>query len=442
MAARLAGRARLFASALAVLALTVPSAALQLDGNERERARQMLAAVKQLLRNHYHDRTYKGLDLDAHFKAVHDRLGTVRSHEQAHALIADALLALGDSHTYFIPPLNADEYDYGWAMQMVGNECFVVAVDPRSDAAAKGLKAGDRLLRIEAFNPTRENLWKLQYAYYMLSPRPSLPVVVQSPGEAPRVLQLATRISLGPKVIEVNLEGLDKLVRRERDARLHRSRVARAGDVAIWKLPAFDVEPSEMDHLVREAIKGAGALVLDLRGNGGGLVKSLEQLTRYFFDRDVKIADLAGRRSMKPLVAKKRKDPFTGRLVVLIDSASGSAAELFARTVQIEKRGVVIGDRSAGVVMQAQFHAGVLELIDTVIFYGVSVTDADLIMTDGKSLEGTGVMPDEVLLPTAADMAAGRDPVLTRAAAILGASVDPAAAGALFPVEWRDRPVK
>jgi len=58
-------------------------------------------------------------------------------------------------------------------------------------------------------------------------------------------------------------------------------------------------------------------------------------------------------------------------------------------------------------------------------------------MKDGKSLEHVGVVPDELLLPTAADLAAGRDPVLARAITLLGGSLDAAAAGKLFPVEWK-----
>lgn len=57
-------------------------------------------------------------------------------------------------------------------------------------------------------------------------------------------------------------------------------------------------------------------------------------------------------------------------------------------------------------------------------------------MKDGKSLEHTGAVPDEVVLPTAQDFAEGRDPALSRAAALAGVNIDPAAAGKLFPFKW------
>ena len=58
-------------------------------------------------------------------------------------------------------------------------------------------------------------------------------------------------------------------------------------------------------------------------------------------------------------------------------------------------------------------------------------------MTDGKTLEHLGVTPDEVKLPTAADLAAKRDPVLAYAISLLGGNVSSEKAGALFPIEWR-----
>lgn len=92
-------------------------------------------------------------------------------------------------------------------------------------------------------------------------------------------------------------------------------------------------------------------LVVDLRGNPGGAVECLQYLLGGVFDHEVKIADKIMRSKTTPMVTKSHHDPFTGKLIVLVDSGSSSGAELFARVVQIEKRGTVIGDRSSGLVL-------------------------------------------------------------------------------------------
>ena len=153
------------------------------------------------------------------------------------------------------------------------------------------------------------------------------------------------------------------------------------------------------------------------------------------FEKEVKIADRVGRKDTKPEIAKPIHNPFLGKLVVLVDARSASAAELFARIMQLEKRGVVIGDQTSGAVMEAK-HYSEQTGTDTTVYYGASITEWDLIMTDGKSLEHTGVTPDEVRLPSApAAIANGRDPVLAHAAETLGVKITSEDAGKAFPYE-------
>ena len=119
----------------------------------------------------------------------------------------------------------------------------------------------------------------------------------------------------------------------------------------------------------------------------------------------------------------------------MIDSRSASAAELFARVVQLEHRGTILGDQSSGSVMESRYYP-FAQGANTQIYYGASITDADIVMSDAKTLEHVGVVPDEMILPRPADLLSARDPVLARAARLAGVDLDPNA-GKLFPVEWR-----
>jgi C-terminal processing protease CtpA/Prc len=125
-----------------------------------------------------------------------------------------------------------------------------------------------------------------------------------------------------------------------------------------------------------------------------------------------------------------------GKLIVLVDQGSCSASEIFARVVQLEKRGTVIGDRTAGKVMEAKVIIDEIGASSSATHYGTLVTVANLIMVAGKSLEGSGVTPDMVVLPGAGDLVSGDDPVLALAARQFGVQLTPAEAGKLFPFEW------
>ena len=428
---------------LTLVALLTAAVHLQQGGLSRiehQRVKQMLVSIRNEIRKNYYDPSFRGLDLNQHFKTAEGKLEEATSLGHGMAIIAQALLDFDDSHLFFFPPNRTTTVDYGWVMLMVGNDCYIAGVRPGSDADKKGLVPGTRVVAIEGRKPTRLTLWKMEYHFYSLSPRPGLRMAVQVPGQAVREVDVLAKVTQGKRVIDLtDPDGLDldHLIREmERDARIASHRFLRIGSTVVWKMPGFDYEPNDLDKTATEIFGSADSLILDMRGNPGGYTKSLERLASRLFDRDLKIADLQGRKPMKPLLAKKHNQPFTGKIVALVDSRSASAAELLARLLQIEKRGTVVGDQTSGSVMQSYGYSGQMGA-ERMIFFGASITNADVIMTDGKSLEKTGVTPDELITPTAEDLAAGRDPVLARAAAILGVKLDPKTAGTMFPLEWR-----
>jgi len=394
----------------------------------------MLSMVKDDLKSNYYDQTFHGMNLEDRFKQADEKIKSANSRDQLMVIVAQSLLELNDSHTFLIPPSRAAKVEYGWRMQMVKDECFVSAVKAKSDAEAKGLKPGDRILLLDGAKPARAIFWKMLYRYYALMPSRSDRIVVQSPDATePRDFDISTKIQPGATVTNWG-DLFIRYLSEEWD--VDHDRLFEVGnELLVWKMPTFEVSKDHVDEIMGKAHKFK-TLVIDLRGNGGGYSDTLSRLVSHFFDHELKIADLKTRKETKPQLAKKRDAPFTGQLIVLVDSESASASELFARITQLEKRGTVLGDNTAGAVMTSKLYdheSGV----GRVLYFGASVTVADMIMPDGKSLEHVGVTPDELVVPTAADLAASRDLVLARAAKIAGVELTPEKAGTLFPIEWK-----
>ena len=198
---------------LAFVALLPQIANAQLDRIERERALSMLNVVKNDLKNNYYDPAFRGMDVDARFKTAEEKVKAATSLGQAFGIVAQALLDLNDSHTFFVPPRRPETITYGWQMQMIGDKCYVIAVKPGSDAEAKGLKEGDQVISVMGFKPSRRDLWKMIYYFNLISPRPALAAVVQSPGGEPRELELKAKVKPGTVIRD-----LDKRTRGFRSA--------------------------------------------------------------------------------------------------------------------------------------------------------------------------------------------------------------------------------
>ncbi|MFN2577147.1 MAG: S41 family peptidase [Pyrinomonadaceae bacterium] len=405
---------------------------------DRDRGHAMLEMVKNDLKNNYYDPTYHGMDIDARFKTADEKIKQAQSLGQIFGIIGQVLAELEDSHTFFLPPGRTSRPEYGWQMQLIGDKCYVTAVKPGSNADTQKLTEGDEILFIDGRVPQRRNIWKIKYLYHVLRPQAGMHIVVAKPDGKQQQLDVMAKVQEEKRSIDLAGSDVFDLIRHsENQNRLHRQRHVDFGeDLFVWKMPGFDLPKERVDDLVDKFRKKKG-LILDLRGNYGGYEETLLWLISNLFDHDVKIGELKRRKETKPLLAKTRGDhAFAGKLIVLIDSESSSAAELFAREVQLEKRGTVIGDVSAGAVMRARTFGHELG-VDIVAFYAVSLTDADIIMSDGKSLEHVGVIPDEIRLPLAGDLAAKRDPVLAYAASLLGVRISPEKAGELFPIEWQ-----
>jgi hypothetical protein len=393
----------------------------------RDLALQMLKRVKEDLKRHYYDPSFRGIDVEARFREIETGIREAASANQVGELLAEFCLQFDDSHTRFYPPDRSVRTEYGWRMSIVGDAPLITWVEKGSDAEQKGLATGDRVQLLNRYRPARENLWWLRYYFHAIRPQVQQRLTVAKPDGLQRVYDIRSRVS---EVTMMQLQ--DWIAERVDDGRrgsLTDVTWTLDPGILVWRMPHFG-EEREVHEATRRA-RESHALIVDMRGNGGGRVDTLKTLVGLTFDRPVRIGTEVTRTKRLPEEVKPARTPFTGRLIVLVDSDSASAAEVYARVVQIEKRGTVLGDRTAGAVMTSQFfphEAG----IGRFVLFGASITVADLIMSDGGRLEKAGVQPDELLLPTQHDLAQRRDPVLARAVALAGGALTPDAAGALL----------
>ncbi len=446
-------RVAILCVAIVILAMSgLPSLAAQqqMSKQSRESAESMLQNIAADIKKNYYDPKFHGLDWDAVVAQTKLKIDAADRFDTAVLHIAALVDSLNDSHTTLFPPrkvlnspaavanwrallqLTDKRHDYGWRSQIIGERCFITHVLPGSDAEKKALHVGDELLSMNGYRPERASIQRAEYIFNVLRPQDELKVEVIDPTSIKKQLTVAAKVQQIMPMSQLE-QGQRAIHRAEDLERMSKPRLAEFGDdLAILKLPDFYLEFDAVQGWIDKARKHK-ALIIDLRDNPGGAEETLKHMLGGIFDHEVKMGDRVMRNDRKPLMAKPLHS-FEGKIVVLIDSNSLSAAEIFSRVVQIEKRGVVMGDRSGGSVMETRYHP--YQLFGSSTYYGVSITQADLVMADGKSLEHVGVTPDEVMIPAASDLARGLDPVLAHAADSLGVKLTPEQAGKLFPYEW------
>ena len=393
----------------------------------RKRGLDMLENVKASIENYYYDKTFHGINLDERFKQAAEKIKTLDTNSQIFRVIAAFVLELKDSHTMFYPPPRSTTVEYGFTMQMFGDKCLITDVKKGSDAEVKGLKTGDTIAGIGRYNINRGNLWEMEYNLYSLDPQPRLRLFMLNPDNTEREVIIQPSF----KTMEERFKEIEKR-RKEKQENPYRCQKVDS-DVIACKLKTFSVDKKYIDMMMKEA-SPYKKMILDLRGNRGGLVRIEQYLVGHFFDHEVKIGTFVTRKKSEERSAKPILDSaFGGELAVLIDSNSASAAEVFPRVIQLEKRGKVVGDTSAGAVMTS----GQISMVNvrgwgTLSGYGMNMTIADLIMSDGKRLEKVGVSPDNPVLPSGAELADRSDPALAFAAKLLGAELTAQDAGKFF----------
>ncbi|HET7039373.1 MAG TPA: S41 family peptidase, partial [Gemmatimonadales bacterium] len=235
-------------------------------------------------------------------------------------------------------------------------------------------------------------------------------LTVRDEGGRERTLDVARRVQPGEPVTFGSLPTFFSRFA----ARQVRSPGGRAVGVLwfnFWMVPLVRQVDSAID-----AYRALDGIVVDLRGNRGGLGAMIIGVAGHFLERADTLGTFQMRKNRLHLLANPRRvsrdgrrvPPFGGPVAVLIDEGSASASEVFAGGMQALGRVRVFGATSAGAVLPAVWDR--LPNGD-VLYHAI----AQFVTATGTRLEGAGVVPDEPVLLSRRDLLSGRDPVLDAA---------------------------
>lgn len=138
--------------------------------------------------------------------------------------------------------------------------------------------------------------------------------------------------------------------------------------------------------------QGARKLIIDLRGNGGGIVEEAIQIVSLFVDIDTKVVETRGKTTRSNAVYKTRNTPRYKDLplVIMVDKNSASASEIVSGSLKDLHRATLIGQKTFG--------KGLVQNLRPIAYGGhLKVTTSKYYLPSDSCIQGIGIVPDIVM---------------------------------------------
>jgi carboxyl-terminal processing protease len=388
-------------------------------------------AAWTIIRDTHFDPNLNGLDWNAVKAELRPRAAAARDAGELRTVIREMLGRLGQSHFTIIPG-SADSRskaiadmsgDPGVDVRLVGDAMVVTSVEPQSSAQAAGVKPGWKVLafagtplgpliaELPAEARTRQvEGWRIAQERLRGAPGSNVRVTFEDEGGRSRDVALARQTESGQPVTVGHLPTMYVRVESER------RQLAGGGTAGIIRFNVWMAAVDREFQKAMDSLRDADGIVIDLRGNPGGLAAMLMGISGHFLDERKVLGTMKTRETELRFVANPRRvsaagdrvQPFAGPVAILVDAMTGSASECFAGGMQGIKRARVFGQVTMGQALPALFDK--LPNGDVLIHaYG------DFVAADGTRLEGRGVVPDEIVPLTREELASGRDLTLEAA---------------------------
>ena len=277
---------------------------------------------------------------------------------------------LNDPYTELLSPRDLKQFQsrtggryggLGMSIQLRDKQIVVERVFPNTPAERGGVREGDRIIQVDT-NSTRD--WSTAQTADSLTGTPGTKVKVKfaRPGVAQPIAMELTRAIVHVPAVPYGIL---------------------FGSAGYVPLQGFNENASEeLEKTIRDVVaRGAKGVILDLRGNPGGILEQSLTISNLFLRRGQEIASVRARTGeTQAYVAQQQPDFPNVPMIVLIDESSASASEIVAGALQDHDRAVVVG--------QTTFGKGLVQSVFNLDGgYALKITTAKWYTPSGRSIQ-------------------------------------------------------
>jgi carboxyl-terminal processing protease len=453
-------------------AILAPPAPVQLTP-EQEKRLEAFNTVWKTIKDNYFDQTFNGLNWENIRKEYQPRVLKASTSFEFHSVLQEMINRLNRSHFVIIPPealrelekakvevkktsgaITGDDgqtveggedgdepetsdllfddadskFGIGIDLRLINGQIVITEVEANSSADKAGLKTGfviDKVNNVSLKDVLKRML--LAGAYGKLTEK-VFSIVVLS-----QFINGAKESSVAIDYLDDKDSPKNALIKRER---LNGKLIKPAPN---FPKQFFDFESRSLNddtgyvHFNMFAIpavegmcraltdfKDKKAMIIDLRGNIGGSIGALIGIAGLLIDKPVILGTQIYKSSRENVMVSPQGRKYNGKLIVLMDSMSHSAAEIFASGLQENGRVKVVGEKSAGEALPS---TTMMLATGAMFMYPF----ANFQTPEGNVIEGIGVQPDIKIGRERKTLLAGKDAQLDAAILLARSEVNAAA---------------
>ena len=351
------------------------------------------------IKDQYLDKTYNHQDWS---RWKNRYLNQIKTKEDAYLAIDTMIESLNDPYTRFLTPYdfaeqnrNIDAELYGIGVHIVKAKDNVTIIQVMDDTPAKkaGLKPGDIIFKIN--NTSTKGL---------------------------DIKEVADKVrgKVGSKVTLVILRDKKEIIKeiiREKIEIKSIDYKIQNNNYAYIKISSFMSSETAFEMLnALEATKNAKGIIIDLRGNQGGLLPNAVFIANMFVNKGI-IVSIVDRNGIKKSIKAEPDVLITNKpIVILVNQASASASEILSGALKDHNRATLVGETTFGKGFVQKVH----KLSDG---SGINITIAKYLTPSGKDIDKKGIKPDYTVELTEKDFTQDKDPQLDKAKQILATKI-------------------